>query len=1128
MNKKIPSFIINESNQIRTKIEQKINTHYDQFFHWKSVIAVIPLLFSVFYTVGATKNRIHFSDYWTQNIKSFSNKSKKQTLPIFLYKNLFNLQPQPNKYLSSQLINFRVDNENSKEIPQTLPLILGSDKVNTFNVIKTTPTQLQKFLNLLKIRRLNLPEFIDNKTYLTKPQNFLKKKLQLAQLYNLNTEQVYFLLKKENLFAKYNIALNEYQSINSDFSSGNSYLGNSSVTKLTKTFPIYSTQSGLNFPEKTSNKIGLENLVVNPGKALNLALVINPLTNDIIVQNPILLKKLISNLQIKDYYEPTNLDFFGGAIRRRLKYTLCSVNLKENPFNYDLRENLNPLTAKDADATIVAGTHQERLPKYPPNIGEIQNKAGNQLFQLPFQKTLVELKMQSGTRSFKSKDFKKHDNLSFSIPTPFNWLTYSDSILKPLYQFELAWTNRSPVKIQHYQYLPSIFSKKFDSNLIVDTYQFISHNYLIAFSQLSIAFFLLNLLKKLYKSYQYELGLYLLEFASRLNLYDDDIKSIINEVQNDGNVRVFTNLKTSFIDLGGMMELLPKFGEIVWHLKNKCRPTRKSNLIPKAVLLVGPPGTGKTLLVKAIGVEAKVPILIQSGNGVLEDTNGVTKLQEAFQKARDLAPCILFIDEMDTIGAKRNQLELSANQTSTESTPNISLRVDRSIKKNQQFQSNHGQSAQTSKQINALTQLLVEMDGIENRRGFIIFGATNRHESLDPALIRPGRFNEIIEIGLPTHQKRIEILKIYSNKLGIENKINWDKFANRTVGFSAADLAAIVNKSSIHSILSSTKHTENSLLHGLKDTKEIGSSEITHNLQKLPINHICSLAYYELGRDLIETILINTTKSDSLLRFLLTPRTIDNNQLGILLRPFENTNRDNTKDIIQQKIQTFSPSVRDLMIWMMAELAGKSSEILLTANLSTSRSAYHLLTTIGEIDLYRANIFAEYYQIIMGNNYSTFITKNQVEVNSNTLTMNDDNVITKMFLDFDDKQLWNSKSNWLDLVTNKLTKPICRKWFRIHLSNPETSILNDEIIFSDNYQLITQEFGFETQITNEITWNNFLKTAPDLEIQSILLINLQNTLNLLNENREDLDKNVFEFVIANNISLETVQTKIYD
>ena len=131
-----------------------------------------------------------------------------------------------------------------------------------------------------------------------------------------------------------------------------------------------------------------------------------------------------------------------------------------------------------------------------------------------------------------------------------------------------------------------------------------------------------------------------------------------------------------------MIELLPKFGETVLFLKNSCRPTNVSNIVPKAILLVGPPGTGKTLLVKAIGAEANVPVLIQSGNGVLEENAGVNKLQEAFKKAQDLSPCILFIDEMDSIGVKRDELSLSIHQSEVSTGSDLlNLRNNKSFTK---------------------------------------------------------------------------------------------------------------------------------------------------------------------------------------------------------------------------------------------------------------------------------------------------------------------------------------------------------------------------------------------------------------------------------------------------------------
>merc|ERR1712135_248727 len=148
---------------------------------------------------------------------------------------------------------------------------------------------------------------------------------------------------------------------------------------------------------------------------------------------------------------------------------------------------------------------------------------------------------------------------------------------------------------------------------------------------------------------------------------------------------------------------------------------------------------------------------------------GISKLQEAFQKAREMAPCVLFIDEMDTIGSKRIELELTNIQEQSVVKNQLKLKfedLETTVLKNKKNENVFSNPINSGQQVNALTQLLVELDGIEKRQGFVVFGATNRRETLDPALIRPGRFNEVIEIGLPDlKNQKSDDLSFSINKL---------------------------------------------------------------------------------------------------------------------------------------------------------------------------------------------------------------------------------------------------------------------------------------------------------------------------------------------------------------------------
>nr|YP_635847.1 cell division protein [Oltmannsiellopsis viridis]Q20EZ8.1 RecName: Full=ATP-dependent zinc metalloprotease FtsH homolog [Oltmannsiellopsis viridis]ABB82008.1 cell division protein [Oltmannsiellopsis viridis] len=286
-------------------------------------------------------------------------------------------------------------------------------------------------------------------------------------------------------------------------------------------------------------------------------------------------------------------------------------------------------------------------------------------------------------------------------------------------------------------------------------------------------------------------------------------------------------------------------------------------MIPKGILLVGPPGTGKTLLVQAIAGEANVPVLVQSLSLISqpgESDSGAEKLTDLFKRARELSPCIVFIDEIDTLGIKRQNLiqnpmgtdnllnclypknsgqQLSMTDGSKSSTVRTTTRLGKECpfpphttrsfgldtnkdemetRSSESTKASHESSNEMEvekNQLSALIRLLVEMDGLNPLNGVIVFGATNRPEVLDPALIRPGRFDQILPIELPGKQKRVEILKLYAKKLGTAKSISWEYFANRTVGLSAADLAAIMNQSTILAVFNDQRHTLKTLEYGL-------------------------------------------------------------------------------------------------------------------------------------------------------------------------------------------------------------------------------------------------------------------------------------------------------------------------
>ncbi|UJF19694.1 ATP-dependent zinc metalloprotease FtsH [Vibrio sp. SS-MA-C1-2] len=224
-------------------------------------------------------------------------------------------------------------------------------------------------------------------------------------------------------------------------------------------------------------------------------------------------------------------------------------------------------------------------------------------------------------------------------------------------------------------------------------------------------------------------------------------------------------IKTTFADVAGCDEAKEDVKELVDYLRDPSRFQKLGGKIPTGILLVGPPGTGKTLLAKAIAGEAKVPFFTISGSDFVEMFVGVgaSRVRDMFEQAKKSAPCIIFIDEIDAVGRQRGA----------------------------GVGGGHDEREQT------LNQMLVEMDGFEGNEGIIVIAATNRPDVLDPALLRPGRFDRQVVVGLPDVRGREQILKVHMRKVPVSNDVAPDLIARGTPGFSGADLANLVNEAAL-------------------------------------------------------------------------------------------------------------------------------------------------------------------------------------------------------------------------------------------------------------------------------------------------------------------------------------------
>ena len=281
--------------------------------------------------------------------------------------------------------------------------------------------------------------------------------------------------------------------------------------------------------------------------------------------------------------------------------------------------------------------------------------------------------------------------------------------------------------------------------------------------------------------------------------------------------------KITFADVAGVDEAKEEVFEIVEFLKDPSKFQRLGGHIPKGVLVVGPPGTGKTLLAKAIAGEADVPFFRISGSDFVEMFVGVgaSRVRDLFEQGKKNAPCIIFIDEIDAVGRHRGA----------------------------GLGGGHDEREQT------LNQLLVEMDGFESNEGVILIAATNRPDVLDPALLRPGRFDRQIIVGKPDLKGRIKILEVHTKKIPLDSSVNLETVARGTPGFSGADLANLVNEAALLAARRDKKVVEMSEFEDAKDKVLMGverkSILITEDEKRVT-------AFHEAGHTLVAKLLPGT------------------------------------------------------------------------------------------------------------------------------------------------------------------------------------------------------------------------------------------------------------------------------
>ena len=350
-----------------------------------------------------------------------------------------------------------------------------------------------------------------------------------------------------------------------------------------------------------------------------------------------------------------------------------------------------------------------------------------------------------------------------------------------------------------------------------------------------------------------------------------------------------------FSDVAGEDEAKENLTEIVDYLHNPDKYKKIGASMPKGLLLVGPPGTGKTMLAKAVAGEANVPFFSMSGSEFVEMFVGMgaSKVRDLFQQAKEKAPCIVFIDEIDAIGKKRD-----------------------------------GQIGGNDEREQTLNQLLTEMDGFEGNTGVIILAATNRPETLDPALLRPGRFDRRVPVELPDLKGREEIIRVHAKKIRVGDNVDYSKIARMASGASGAELANIVNEAALRAVRDNREYATQE---DLEESIEVVIAGYQKKNAILTDKEKRIVAYHEVGHALVAA---KQTNSAPVQKITIVPRT--SGALGYTMQVEEGNHYLMTRDELENKIATLTGGRAAEEIVFSCVTTGASNDIEQATKLARS------------------------------------------------------------------------------------------------------------------------------------------------------------------------------------------------
>ncbi len=433
-------------------------------------------------------------------------------------------------------------------------------------------------------------------------------------------------------------------------------------------------------------------------------------------------------------------------------------------------------------------------------------------------------------------------------------------------------------------------------------------------------------------------------------------------------------IKTTFNDVAGCDEAKEEVSELVEYLKTPEKFKKLGGKIPKGILMIGPPGTGKTLLAKAIAGEAKVPFFSISGSDFVEMFVGVgaSRVRDMFEQAQKNSPCIIFIDEIDSVGRHRGN-----------------------------NYNNNDEREQT------LNQMLVEMDGFDENQGIIIIAATNRPDVLDPALLRPGRFDRQVIVDLPDIKGRKEIIKIHSRKIPINKNVDVSIIARSTPGFSGADLANLVNEAALFAAKNNKNNVSMKEFEQAKDKILMGTerkSLVITDLQKEII------AYHESGHTIVSIMIPD---NDPIHKVTIIPR---GKSLGTTFFLPEDNLLNISKKKLESKISTlYGGRLAEEIIYGYDNLSTGSSHDIKTA----TSIAKNMVTKWGFSPKLGPLLYSENNNDTLLEKYD-FTQKNNSEYISEIIDQETKKIIDKNYERA--KNILKKNINILHIMKNKLIK----------------------------------------------------------------------------------------------------------